>query len=122
MTKEYVIKVFFNPSNCQCQCDKSCNISQYLDYSDCMLKKKKLIDPLIEKCTENDDQTKIVNITVESTENDNKTKIVNITVENENCSCSLYCTYDSSFYIFCWSYYFFCFTIVLQDQLQLVFD
>ena len=29
----------FNPSNCQCECDKSSNISQYLDYSDCKCKK-----------------------------------------------------------------------------------
>ena len=28
----------FNPSNCKCECDKSCNISQYLDYSDCKCK------------------------------------------------------------------------------------
>ena len=62
----------FNPSNCESECDKSCNIGQYLDYSDCRCKKK-LIDPLIEKCSEND----------------NETKIVNITVENEN-SCILY--------------------------------
>ena len=62
----------WNPSNCECECDKSCNIGQYLDYSDCKCKKK-LIDPLIEKCSEND----------------NETKIVNITVENEN-SCILY--------------------------------
>ena len=30
-----------NPSNCQCECYKSCNTSQYLDYSDCKCKKKK---------------------------------------------------------------------------------
>ena len=44
----------WNPSNCQCECGKSCNISQCLDYSECKCKKK-LIDPLIEECTENDD-------------------------------------------------------------------
>ena len=72
--KEVCDKGFiWNPSNCECECDKSCNISQYLDYSDCKCKKK-LIDPLIEECTENDDQT----------------KIVNITVENENSSCKVY--------------------------------
>ena len=63
----------WNPSNCECECDKSCNISQYLDYSDCKCKKK-LIDPLIEECTEND----------------NETKLVNTTVENENSSCKVY--------------------------------
>ena len=35
-------KIFiWNPSNCECKCDKSCNIGQYLDYSDCKCKKKK---------------------------------------------------------------------------------
>ena len=28
----------FNPSNCKCECDKSCNTSQYLDYWDCKCK------------------------------------------------------------------------------------
>ena len=37
--------------------------------------KKKIIDPLIEECTEN---------------NDDETKIVNITVKKENSSCKVY--------------------------------
>ena len=37
----------FNPSNCKCGRDKSCNTSQYLDYSDCKCKKK-IIDPIVE--------------------------------------------------------------------------
>ena len=52
----------WNPSNCECESDKSCNIGQYLDYSDCK-RKKKLIDPLFEECSENNDETKLVNIT-----------------------------------------------------------
>ena len=40
----------WNPSNCECERDKSCNIGQYLDYSDCK-GKKKLIDPLIKEST-----------------------------------------------------------------------
>ena len=44
----------FNPSNCKCECDKSCNTSQYLDYLDCNCKKK-LIDLIVEKCIEYDD-------------------------------------------------------------------
>ena len=71
----------FNPSNCKCECDKSCNTSQYLDYLGCKCKKK-IIDLIVEKCTEYDDyKTKLVNIT------DNKTKIVNKTVKN---SCKVY--------------------------------
>ena len=42
----------FNPSNCKCECDKSCNVGQYLDYSDCKCKSK-LFDSLIEECTKN---------------------------------------------------------------------
>ena len=26
-------------SNCECECDKSCNIGEYLDYSSCNCKK-----------------------------------------------------------------------------------
>ena len=40
----------WNPSNCKCECDKSCNINEYLDYSSCKYKRK-LIDPLLEECT-----------------------------------------------------------------------
>ena len=53
----------WNPSDCECECDKSCNIGEYLDYSSCKCKNK-LIDPLVEECTENIDETKLVNITV----------------------------------------------------------
>ena len=42
--------------------------------------KKKLIDPLIEECTENDDEAKIVNITVENKNSSCKVYIVHITV------------------------------------------
>ena len=49
---------FFNPSNCNCECDKSCGIGEYLDYSNCKCRKK-LIDSLVEKCTENIDVTKV---------------------------------------------------------------
>ena len=78
--KEVCEKGFiWNPSNCECECDKSCNISQYLDYSKCKCEKK-LIDPLIEECTENDDETKIVNITVKNEKRSCKVYIVLMTV------------------------------------------
>ena len=35
----------FNPSNCDCECDKSFGIGEYLDYLNCN-GRKKLIDPL----------------------------------------------------------------------------
>ena len=62
--KGYVL----SPSNCECECDKSCNIGEYLDYSSCKCRKK-IIDPLLEECTENIDETKLVKITVENEKN-----------------------------------------------------
>ena len=59
----------WNPSNCKCECDKSCNISEYLNYSSCKCRKK-LIDPLVEQCTENINETELVNITIENENND----------------------------------------------------
>ena len=62
-------------------CDKSCNISQHLGYSDCKCKKE-LMDSLIEECPKNIDETKLVNITL--TENNNGPKLINITITENN--------------------------------------
>ena len=40
----------WNPSTCTCACDKYFGTGQYLDYDNCVCRKK-LIDCLIEKCT-----------------------------------------------------------------------
>ena len=62
----------FNPSNCNCECDKSYHTSQYLDYLDCKCKKN-IIDLIVEKCIEyDDDKAKLVNKTV--TKKNNQTK------------------------------------------------
>ena len=29
----------WNPSNCECECNKSCDFSEYLDYKNCKCKK-----------------------------------------------------------------------------------
>ena len=60
--------LIFNPSNCECECDKTCSINEYLDYSNCKCRKI-LVDPLIEECTKNIDEIKLVNITVENKNN-----------------------------------------------------
>ena len=44
----------WNPSNCECECDKSCDIGEYLDYKNCNCRKK-IIDKLVEECGENVD-------------------------------------------------------------------
>ena len=57
-------RFIWNPSNCECECDKSCNIGEYLDYSSCKCRKK-LIDPLVEECTENINETNLVKKTLD---------------------------------------------------------
>ena len=42
----------WNPSICDCECDKSCDIGQYLDYKNCKCRKG-LIRKLVEVCNEN---------------------------------------------------------------------
>ena len=59
LTKECVIKNFFrNPSNCECKCDKSCDVGAYLDYANCKCRKR-LIHKLVEECSENIDDRKL---------------------------------------------------------------
>ena len=57
----------WNPSNCECECDKSCNIDKYLDYSSCKCRKK-TIDPLVEECTENINETSLVKKKIDKSE------------------------------------------------------
>ena len=58
----------WNPSNCKCECDKACDVGEYLGYEHCKCRKK-LVDKLIDECTEAIEETKLVNITF--TENEN---------------------------------------------------
>ena len=46
-----------NPTNCECECDKSSDVGEYLDYENCKCRKK-LVDKLTEECTENIDEVK----------------------------------------------------------------
>ena len=39
----------WNPSNCACECDKLCDIGQYLDYKNCVCRKS-IVDKLVEEC------------------------------------------------------------------------
>ena len=68
----------WNPSNCECECDKSCDIGEYLDYENCKCRKK-LVDALVQECTENIKETKLVEKA--SAKNENK---------DECSSCTLY--------------------------------
>ena len=43
----------WNPSNCECECGKSCDIGEYLDYSNCKCRKK-VVD-LVKKTLDKDE-------------------------------------------------------------------
>ena len=72
-SKRYI----WNPSNCKCECDKSCDIGEYLDYENCKCGKK-LVDRLVEESTENIEKTSLVEKT--SAKNENKHKCSSCTL------------------------------------------
>ena len=57
----------WNPSNieCKCNCDyeKPCDFSEYLDYKNCECKKR-LVNKLIDECNETIDEVKLIQITI----------------------------------------------------------
>ena len=53
----------WNPSNCACECDKTCSIGQYLDYKSCVCRNS-LVDKLVEECTNVIDGDTIYNKTL----------------------------------------------------------
>ena len=47
----YVIRYIQNPSICECECDNSCDVVEYLDYENCKCRKR-LVDKVVEECNE----------------------------------------------------------------------
>ena len=68
----------WNPSNSESECDKACDVSEYLDYENCK-RRKKLVDKLIDECAETVEEVKLAKITLAKNENKYKCK-----------SCTLY--------------------------------
>ena len=62
-----------NPSNRECGCDKSCDVEEYLDYENCNCRRR-LVDKLVEECTENIEEVKISRIILAEDENMHKNK------------------------------------------------
>ena len=42
--------IAWNSSNCECECDKSCDGGEYLDYENCRCRKR-LVDIFVDECT-----------------------------------------------------------------------
>ena len=72
----------WNPSNCECKCDKLCDFGEHLDYENWKCRKK-IIDKLVEECRENiDGNKKIYNGTLNTIPLNHYEKICN--------SCTVY--------------------------------
>ena len=67
----------WNPSNCACECDKSCGIGQYLYYKSCVCRNS-LVNKLVEECTNVIDGDKIYN------------KTLTVSSSNDCASCTPY--------------------------------
>ena len=72
----------WNPSNCKCEFEKSCDIGEYLDYSNSECRKR-LVDKLVKECTKNIDEVEITGITQD---------------ENKYSSCTIYIVLFSIFF------------------------
>ena len=53
--KEFI----WNPSHCECGCNKLCGVAEYLDYKNCKCRNR-LIDKLVEKCNKNIDENEMI--------------------------------------------------------------
>ena len=51
--------LIWNPSNCSCECDKSCDIGKYLDYKNCH-GRGKIVGELVEVRSKNIDENEMV--------------------------------------------------------------
>ena len=54
-----MITDIWNSSNCKCECDKSCDVGEYLDSKNCKCREK-VVDKLVEEWTENIEEVEII--------------------------------------------------------------
>ena len=62
---------FWNPGNCECECDKACDVGEYLGNWNCKCGKK-FVAPLIKEYTETVEEVKLAKTTLAENENSNK--------------------------------------------------
>ena len=61
----------WNPSNCECECDKACDVGEYWDYENFKCRKK-LDDQIVDECTETVEKRKLAKTTLTDNENSYK--------------------------------------------------
>ena len=92
----------WNPNNCECECDNACDIGEYLEYENCKCRKK-LIDKLVDECSETVEEVKLAKITL--AENENKHKRISCIVYIVLFSTILTINFGIGFYF---SYFYRC--------------
>ena len=65
--KEFI----WNPSICECESDKVCDIGEYLNYENCKCRKN-LVDKLVDECSETVKEVELAKITLAENESENK--------------------------------------------------
>ena len=91
----------WNPSNCACECDKLCDIGQYLDYKNCVCRKS-LVDKLVEECINVIDGDTMYNETLSINPNDCPSRTPYVVLFIAFLSISV--IVGSTFTYFYWSY------------------
>ena len=51
----------WNPISYECECDKSCDVGQHVDYENCKCRKK-MVDESVDECDETVEETSLVKI------------------------------------------------------------
>ena len=70
-------RFIWNISNCEYECDKSCDVGEYLDYENCKCREK-IVDKLVEECAETVEEMKLTKVT--SAENESVGKCSSCTL------------------------------------------
>ena len=68
-------------SNCECECNKLCDVGEYLNYANYKCRKR-LVDKLVEECSENIDENKFIVVTFNDSEN--------VCESCERCFCTIH--------------------------------
>ena len=66
-----------NPSNCECEWDKACDVGEYWGYENCKCRKK-LVDSLVDDCTETAEEVKLAKITLAKNETNYKCRFCTV--------------------------------------------
>ena len=70
-------RFIWNLSNSEHECDKSCDVGEYLDYENCKCREK-IVDKLVEECAETVEEMKLTKVT--SAENESVGKCSSCTL------------------------------------------